>query len=526
MKYIMALDQGTTSSRCIIYDRKGNAIGKAQREFEQIFPEAGWVEHDPIGIWGSQLETACQALYKAGLTVDDIAAIGITNQRETTIVWDKTTGRPVYNAIVWQCRRTADYCDGLKKKGFEDQWKARTGLPIDPYFSATKLWWILEHVEGARDRAKNGELLFGTVDTWLIWNLTGGKVHVTDPSNASRTMMYNIHDLCWDKDILDTLGIPECMLPQVRDSSCIFGYTAPGIFVVPGGTRRERPATEEPMTEDDGEIGIPIGGIAGDQQAALFGQTCFDSGMAKNTFGTGGFLLINTGDNIVRSSHGLLSTIAWKVGEKATYALEGSVFISGATLQWLRDGLGIIKDASESASICESVEDTAGVYLVPAFAGLGAPYWDPYARGIITGITRGTDRAHIVRAAVEAMAYQTCDLIKAAEMDMNGGGATISELRVDGGAAGDNFLLQFQADMLGKDVCRPSCIETTSLGAAYLAGLAVGYWKDLDDVVSDWQVDRLFEPEMELPLRKKKLDGWYEALDRCMDPHGQESTTK
>ena len=510
-KFIMALDQGTTSSRCIIYDRKGNAIGKAQKEFQQLFPESGWVEHDPVEIWESQLQTARQALKNADLTADAIAAIGITNQRETTIVWDKTTGKPVYNAIVWQCRRTASYCDGLKGKGLEEKWKKRTGLPIDPYFSATKLNWILENVEGARERAGKGELLFGTVDCWLLWNLTGGKTHATDPSNAARTMMFDIEKLCWDGDILDTLGIPGSMLPKVMDSSCLFGETDPGIF---------------------GKA-IPVGGIAGDQQAALFGQTCFEEGMAKNTFGTGGFLLINTGSRVIRSGNGLLSTIAWKVGDKATYALEGSVFISGAAMQWLRDGLEVLEDASQSEEICNSVEDTAGVYLVPAFAGLGAPYWDPYARGLITGLTRGTTKAHIIRAAVEAMAYQTCDLIEAANADVARSGgkrepisgadevpipgteAGISQLRVDGGAARDNFLLQFQADMLDMDVCRPSCIETTSLGAAYLAGLAVGYFNDLDDIASEWRIDRTFEPEMDRDMRREKLKNWKEAVGRC-----------
>ena len=491
----MALDQGTTSSRCIIYDHKGNQIGKAQKEFEQIFPESGWVEHDAMEIWGSQIGTARQAMEEAGLSADDIAAIGITNQRETTVVWDKNTGEPVYNAIVWQCRRTASCCDSLKEKGVEESWRAKTGLPIDPYFSGTKLRWILENVEGAADRAARGELLFGTIDCWLLWKLTGGRIHATDPSNASRTMMFNIHDLCWDDEILDTLGVPKAMLPQVKDSSGIFGQTEGALFGKP----------------------IPVAGIAGDQQAALFGQTCFEEGMAKNTFGTGGFLLINTGERVVDSQNGLLSTIGWKIGDKTTYALEGSVFVSGAAMQWLRDGMGLIKDAGESEGICSSVEDTAGVYLVPAFTGLGAPYWDPYARGIITGITRGTMREHVVRAAVEAMAYQTCDLIEAAEVDMSGdersGG--ISMLRVDGGAARDNFLLQFQADTLNRDVYRPSCIETTSLGAAYLAGLAVGYWNDLQDIVTDWQVDRLFKPEMGEDERSEKLKGWHEAVERA-----------
>lgn len=493
-KYIMALDQGTTSSRCIIYDRKGNRISKAQREFTQIFPESGWVEHDALEIWDCQISVARLALEAADLKAADIAAVGITNQRETTVVWDKNTGKPVYNAIVWQCRRTAAYCDELKAKGLEEDFRSRTGLPIDPYFSGTKLKWILDNVDGVRQRAEKGELLFGTIDCWLLWNLTGGRVHATDPSNASRTMMFNIHDLCWDSEILKTLDIPESMLPQVKDSSGIFGETAEGIF-------------------DDS---IPIGGIAGDQQAALFGQTCFEKGMAKNTYGTGGFVLINTGDKAVSSDRGLLSTIAWKIGEKATYALEGSVFVSGAALQWLRDGLQIIKDASESEKICSSVEDTGGVYLVPAFVGLGAPYWDPRARGVITGLTRGTTRAHIVRAAVEAMAYQTCDLIEAANADMEGTVGGIHQLRVDGGAARDNFLLQFQADAAGIEVYRPSCIETTSLGAAFLAGLAVGYWEDLEAIISDWQVYRVFKPKMDQAKRQEKLDNWHEAVGRCL----------
>ena len=490
----MALDQGTTSSRCIIYDRKGNIISKAQKEFEQIFPESGWVEHDAMEIWGSQIGTARQAMEETGITADDIAAIGITNQRETTVVWDKTTGEPVYNAIVWQCRRTAGYCDSLKEKGVEESFKSKTGLPIDPYFSGTKLKWILDNVDGVRQRAENGELLFGTIDCWLLWKLTGGRIHATDPSNASRTMMFNIHNLCWDDEILTTLDVPKAMLPEVRDSSCIFGDTYAELFGKP----------------------IPVAGIAGDQQAALFGQTCFKEGMAKNTFGTGGFMLINTGDKAVSSSSGLVSTIAWKIGEKATYALEGSVFVSGAAMQWLRDGLQIIKDAGESEQICSSVEDTGGVYMVPAFVGLGAPYWAPHARGIITGITRGTTGAHIVRAAVEAMAYQTCDLIEAANADMKGSVGSIHQLRVDGGAARDNFLLQFQADAADIEVYRPSCIETTSLGAAFLAGLAVGYWEDLEAIISDWQVDRVFKPEMDQAKRQEKLDSWHEAVGRCL----------
>ena len=497
-RYIMALDQGTTSSRCIIYDRKGNIISSAQKEFEQIFPNSGWVEHDPEKIWESQLEVIRVAMDKVGFTANEIASIGITNQRETTIVWEKETGRPVYNAIVWQCRRTAAYCDSLKEKGLEDRWRMKTGLPLDPYFSGTKLKWILDNVEGARKRAKEGELLFGTVDTWLLWNLTGGKVHATDVSNASRTMMFNIRDLCWDDEILEELDIPRCMLPEVEASSHVFGNTDPELF--------------------DGEI--HIGGIAGDQQAALFGQTCFKEGMAKNTFGTGGFLLINTGENIVASTHGLIETIAWKIGDKVTYALEGSIFSSGATIQWLRDELRFIDSAPEAEEICRSVPDTGGVYLVPAFTGLGAPYWDPYARGILAGLTRGTGRAHIVRAAVEAMAYQTCDILEAAAADMADHDMATSEklqLRVDGGAAANDFLLEFQADMSGRSVCRPKSIETTSLGAAYLAGLAVGYWRDLEDIVSDWQIDCVFDPEAGDDDRKKKLAMWRRAVERARD---------
>lgn len=504
-KYIMALDQGTTSSRCVIYDSKGNSVAFAQKEFKQIFPESGWVEHDPMDIWNSQLQVAREAMEKGGLKAENIDSIGITNQRETTIVWDKTTGTPVYNAIVWQCRRTSEYCEMLKSKDLEKSWKKKTGLPIDPYFSATKLEWILTNVPEAREKAKEGRLLFGTVDSWLLWNLTGGKVHATDVSNASRTMMYNIEELRWDEDILDTLGIPKIMLPQVMDSSCIYGTTEEGLF--------------------DGSI--RIGGIAGDQQAALFGQTCFEEGMAKNTFGTGGFLLINTGSRIVRSTSGMINTIGWKIGEEIKYAIEGSAFVSGASLQWLRDGLKIIDSAHESEELCNSVDDTGGVYLVPAFTGLGAPYWDPYARGLISGLTRGTGIAHVVRAAVESMAYQTWDLIDAAEKDMAHFGRQASEedisllpserpLRVDGGATMNDFLLQFQADILGREVIRPKVIETTSLGAAYLAGLATGYWKDKEEIKQVWQADRVFRPNMDISVRNVKLKGWHEAVERAL----------
>lgn len=490
-KYLMALDQGTTSSRCIIYDRRGQQMSVAQREFRQIFPEAGWVEHDPVEIWSSQLEVAREALRKIDASAEDIDSIGITNQRETTIVWDRHTGKPVYNAIVWQCRRTADFCDELKQEGLREDYRDRTGLLIDPYFSGTKLRWILENVPGARAKALNGDLLFGTVETWLIWNLTGGRIHVTDYSNASRTMMFNIRDLTWDEDILERLDIPVSMLPEVKPSSCIFGETDPGVFGSP----------------------ITIGGAAGDQQAALFGQTCFEKGDAKNTFGTGGFMLVNTGDEIIKSGNGLLSTIAWGIGDEVSYALEGSVFVSGATIKWLRDELQIIDSAAETDSMARLVDDTAGVYIVPAFTGMGAPYWDPYARGGIIGITRGTGRNHIARAALESMAYQTYDLLKAIEEDMD---MEISRFRVDGGASANDFLLEFQADILGQDVYRPVCIETTSLGAAYLAGLATGYYKSKDDIISNWKIDRIFHPEMDEKKREKLLDGWHEAVGRIL----------
>ena len=489
--YIMALDQGTTSSRCIIYDRKGEQISLAQKEFRQIFPQAGWVEHDAKEIWESQIDVAREALAKAGLTAADIDSIGITNQRETTIVWDKNTGEPVYNAIVWQCRRTSDYCKELKKQALNVIINSKTGLLIDPYFSGTKIRWILENVDGARERAERGELLFGTVETWLIWNLTGGRVHVTDYSNASRTMLFNIHELCWDEFILDKLNIPECMLPEVKPSSCIYGETEEGLF---GGR-------------------IKIAGAAGDQQAALFGQSCFKAGEAKNTFGTGGFVLINTGENPVKSSHGLLTTIAWGIGDRVDYALEGSVFVSGALIQWLRDKIGIIKSAKETEEIAFGVEDTAGAYIIPAFTGLGAPYWDPYARGAIVGLTRGVTKDHIVRAALESMAYQTFDLLAAMADDL---GQDLDALKVDGGASANNFLLQFQADILGCEVYRPVCIETTSLGAAYLAGLATGYWKSEEDVLENWQIDKVFRPAMTKEKREALLKGWHEAVKRTL----------
>ena len=492
-KYIMALDQGTTSSRCIIYDRSGRQISLAQKEFRQIYPQAGWVEHDPLEIWQTQLEVARQAVQKIPGGAAAIEAIGITNQRETTIVWDRQTGKPVYNAIVWQCRRPAGFCDTLKAEpGLSESWREKTGLLIDAYFSATKLRWILDHVEGARERAARGELLFGTVETWLIWNLTGGRVHVTDYSNASRTMMFNIRQLTWDREILQKLEIPESMLPGIRPCSEVYGETDPALFGRP----------------------IPIAGAAGDQQAALFGQACFEEGQAKNTYGTGGFMLVNTGDRIVPSKNGLLNTIAWGLDGRVKYALEGSVFVSGATIQWLRDELGLIGSAAETEKMARQVEDTAGAYIVPAFTGLGAPYWDPYARGAILGLTRGVNRNHIARAAVESMAYQTWDLLHAMSEDMGG---RISMFKVDGGAAANDFLLEFQADLIGQPVYRPVCIETTSLGAAYLAGLAVGYWKGTDDILSNWQLDKEFRPVMSEAGRNGLLAGWHRAVERSLD---------
>ena len=490
-KYVMALDQGTTSSRCIIYDRCGQQISVAQKEFRQIFPQAGWVEHDPVEIWSTQLEVAREALRKVELTASDIDSIGITNQRETTVVWDKNTGKPIYNAIVWQCRRTAGFCEELKEDGLTEEYRDKTGLLIDPYFSGTKLNWILTNVPGARAKAEAGDLLFGTIETWLIWNMTGGRVHVTDYSNASRTMMFNIRELCWDEEILKRLDIPACMLPQPKPSSCVYGETDPDIFGEP----------------------IIIGGAAGDQQAALFGQVCFDEGDAKNTYGTGGFVLVNTGDKIIKSGNGLLSTIAWGIGDEVTYALEGSVFVSGATIQWLRDELGIITTAAETEELAKLVDDTAGVYIVPAFTGIGAPYWDPYARGGILGLTRGAGRNHIVRAAVESMAYQTYDLLKAVEEDMD---QAICDFKVDGGAAANNFLLQFQADILGQDVYRPVCTETTSLGAAYLSGLATGFWESKEDIKSNWTIDRIFRPEMDEARRGELIRGWHDAVSRIL----------
>ena len=486
-KYIMALDQGTTSARCILYDKKGKQISTAQKEFRQIYPHSGWVEHDAMEIWSTQIGVAQEAMLKIGCTYENIEAIGITNQRETTIVWDRVTGEPVYNAIVWQCRRTAGFCDELKEKGLADFFRKKTGLLIDPYFSATKLRWILENVEGAYDRARAGELLFGTVETWLIWKLTEGNVHVTDYSNASRTMMFNIHELRWDKEILELLDIPEIMLPKPCPSSMIYGESDHKLF---GGPVR-------------------ISGAAGDQQAALFGQACFREGEAKNTYGTGGFMLVNTGSRPVESRNGLITTVAWGLDGRVCYALEGSVFISGALIQWLRDEVRILDNADQSEEIARSVPDTAGAYIVPAFTGMGAPYWDPYARGAVLGLTRGVNRNHLVRAAIESMAYQTYDLMISMAEDM---GEPISAFKVDGGACQNDFLLEFQAGIMNMPLYRPECIETTSLGAAYLAGLATGYWRNTDDIISNWQIDRRFEPEMDEFRREELLDGWHKAV--------------
>ena len=486
-KYMMALDQGTTSSRCIIYNKKGEMVSVAQKEFTQIYPGDGWVEHDAMEIWSTQMGVAQEALLKIDCTYADIEAIGITNQRETTVVWDKETGMPIYNAIVWQCRRTAEFCDELKARGCEEMVREKTGLLIDAYFSGTKLRWILENVPGAREKAEAGQLLFGTIETWLIWKLTGGKVHVTDYSNASRTMMFNINTLDWDDDLLQLLDIPRRMLPEPKPSSCIYGETVETIF---GGP-------------------IRIAGAAGDQQAALFGQTCFQAGEAKNTYGTGAFLLINTGEKPIFSKNGLVTTIAWGLDGKVNYALEGSVFVCGAVIQWLRDELDILENAAQSEAMATAVDDTCGVYVVPAFVGMGAPYWDPYARGAVLGITRGANKNHLVRAAVESMAYQTGDLIRAMVEDL---GEPLVALKVDGGASANNFLMQFQSDILDCKVMRPQCIETTSLGAAYLAGLATGYWKSKEDVIENWQIDRTFTPEMDEDTRSSLLTGWKKAV--------------
>lgn len=488
-EYIMALDQGTTSSRCILYNRRGEIKSSAQTEFRQIFPQPGWVEHDAMDIWSTQIAVAQEALSRINATYKDIAAIGITNQRETTVVWDKETGVPIYNAIVWQCRRTADYCDSLKAEGKEEMIRNKTGLIIDPYFSGTKLKWILDHVDGARKRAENGELLFGTIETWLIWKLTDGRTHVTDYSNASRTMMFNIHELDWDDEILEMLDIPRCMLPKPVPSSMVYGETDKL-----GGT-------------------IKIAGAAGDQQASLFGQTCFEPNEVKMTYGTGGFLLMNTGEKPVLSNNGLLTTIAWGLDGKVNYALEGSIFVAGAAVQWLRDEMGLMTDAADSEAMAEAVTDNAGVYVVPAFTGIGAPYWDPYARGTIIGITRGVNKNHIVRATLESLAYQTKDLVDAMLEDT---GRDLTGFKVDGGACANNFLMQFQSDILDVQVIRPVVIETTSLGASYLAGLATGFWKDKEDVKANVRIGRVFSPDMSAKERDDKLQNWHDAVKRSM----------
>lgn len=486
-KYIMALDQGTTSSRCILFDKLGNVCSMAQKEFGQIYPQPGWVEHNPREIWASQLAVATEAMAHIGASAQDIVGIGITNQRETTIVWDKKTGEPVYNAIVWQCRRTAEEIDRLKEQGFGKMIQEKTGLIPDAYFSASKIAWILEHVEGAKERARAGELAFGTVDSWLIWNLTKGAVHVTDYTNASRTMLFNIHKLCWDKELLDLFDIPESMLPEVKPSSYLYGKTDAVYF---GGE-------------------IPIAGAAGDQQAALFGQCCFTPGQVKNTYGTGCFLLMHTGKKAVASKSGLLTTIAAGNSEEVEYALEGSVFVAGAVVQWMRDNMRMMKFSFHSERYAERVPDTNGVYIVPAFTGLGAPYWNPYARGTVVGITRGCQKEHFVRAALESIAYQSADVLQAMEEDI---GMPLQELKVDGGASANNFLMQFQANIIGQAVHRPGCIETTALGAAYLAGLAVGYWKDKDEICANWKLDMRFETVMEESTRRKLLKGWKKAV--------------
>lgn len=489
MKYIMALDQGTTSSRCILFNKQGAVCAVEQKEFHQIFPQPGWVEHNAMEIWDTVVDVARRAMEKINITAEDIAAIGITNQRETTVVWDKITGTPIYNAIVWQCRRTSGVIDELKARGCTDLIRCKTGLLPDAYFSGSKIKWILDQVPGAREKAADGCLLFGTIDTWLIWNLTGGRCHVTDYTNASRTMIFNIHTLQWDDELLAMLEIPRSMLPEVKPSSCIYGHTVPGII---GG-------------------GIPISGAAGDQQAALFGQCCFTPGEVKNTYGTGCFMLMNTGSNAVESQNGLLTTIAASVGEDVEYALEGSVFVAGAAIQWLRDEMQVIQNAAESEKIALSVEDTAGGYVVPAFTGMGAPYWDQYARGAIVGLTRGFSRAHLVRATLESLAYQVADVCQAMKQDS---GLPLTCLKVDGGACANGFLMQFQSNLLDTNVLRPKCIETTALGAAYLAGLAVGYWKDRQDIMANWELERTFTPAMAPTEREKRMAGWHRAV-RC-----------
>ncbi|MBF8982727.1 glycerol kinase GlpK [Lutibacter sp. B2] len=497
-KYVLALDQGTTSSRAILFDHDGKIVKVAQKEFTQIYPKAGWVEHDAMEIWGTQSGVAREVLETAGIRPQEIAAIGITNQRETTVVWDKNTGKPVYNAIVWQSRQTAGICDELKSRGLEDYVRENTGLVIDAYFSGTKVKWILDNVEGAREKAEKGDLLFGTMDTWLIWNLTRGKVHVTDYSNASRTMMYNIKELKWDEKMLKELNIPASMLPMVRPSSEVYGNTDPMTF---GGAE------------------IPIAGAAGDQQAALFGQACYEPGMAKNTYGTGCFMLMNTGKEMIPSKNGLLTTIAWGVDGKVEYALEGSIFVAGASIQWLRDELKLISDASDSEYFATKVEDTNGVYVVPAFVGLGAPYWDMYARGTIVGLTRGANKNHIIRATLESIAYQTRDVLEAMKEDSS---INLQALKVDGGAVANNFLMQFQSDLLNVPVHRPEVTETTALGAAYLAGLAVEFWPSKEEISKKWNIDRTFKPEMGEADKEKLYAGWKKAVKRSLKWESEE----
>ena len=493
-QYILALDQGTSSSRAIVFDEKGTTCAVAQKEFRQIFPKSGWVEHDPHEIWSSQASVIAEAITTLDINGLNIAGIGITNQRETTIVWDSETEEPIYNAIVWQDRRTSDYCDELKKQGVTDMIRQKTGLIIDAYFSATKIKWILDNVPGARERAEKGKLLFGTVDTWLIWRLTRGEVHVTDVSNASRTMLFNINTLEWDQELLDLFGIPRSMMPEVKSSSEVYGHTKTTIFAHK----------------------VPISGIAGDQQAALFGQMCTEPGMVKNTYGTGCFLLMNSGEKPILSKNNLITTIAWKIGDKVNYALEGSIFVGGSVVQWLRDGLHVINSSSEVEALASQVPDTGGVYFVPALTGLGAPWWDQYARGTIIGISRGTTTAHIARAALEGIAYQTLDITAAMSLDA---GIPLKELKVDGGASRNNLLMQFQADILGTRVIRPKVVETTAMGAAYLAGLAVGYWSSIDEIRKQWQIDRVFEPSWEEEKVLQAKEGWRDAVKRTLSDY-------
>lgn len=490
-KYIMALDQGTTSSRCILFSKDGKIVSMVQREFPQIFPSEGWVEHDPMVIWSTQVSVATEALLKIGASWSEIHGIGITNQRETVVVWDKTTGEPVYNAIVWQCRRTADYCEKLCKNGYEDIIKSKTGLLIDPYFSATKIKWILDNVDGVRERAERGELAFGTIDTWLIWKLTGGAVFATDYSNASRTMLYNIKELKWDEELMELFKIPSSMLPEVKPSSCVFGYTDKSII----------------------GASVPIGGVAGDQQAALFGQCCFDEGELKNTYGTGAFLLMNTGNQPHMTTNGLITTIAWGLDGKVTYALEGSVFTCGAAIQWLRDGMKLIESAQDSEYYARKVPDSGGVIVVPAFSGLGAPWWDPYARGMIIGITRATNKYHIIRATLESLAYQTADVVDLMERSAS---IKVSRLKVDGGASANSLLMSFQSDILGIPIERPACVETTALGAAYLCGLSLGVYKSLDDIRKKRKTEKIFEPSSTNEWRCDKIKEWRRAVERTL----------